>query len=64
MNLQELGVDSEKYDDAAGFLGVNSEQESDTGLLEMKQTGLIKLFIEAVELDDGTAKGKFTPSGI
>ncbi len=42
MQLRELGVDLEQEDDAAGFLGVMLEWESETGLLEMKQTGLIK----------------------
>jgi hypothetical protein len=33
-----------------------------TGLLEMKQTGLIKQVIEALGLVDGYSKGKHTPS--
>ncbi len=41
MQLHELGVDLEQEDDAAGFLGVTLERDSETGLLEMKQTGLI-----------------------
>ncbi len=61
MQLHELGVDLKQEDDAAGFLGVTLEQNSETGLLEMKQTGLIKRIIKALGLDDG-AKGKFTPS--
>ena len=62
MNLRELGVDLEQENDAAGFLGVTLECDEKTGLLEMKQTGLIQRVIEAVGLDDGMAKGKFTPS--
>ena len=62
MNLRELGVDLEQENDAAGFLGVTLERDEKTGLLEMKQTGLIQRVIEAVGLDDGMAKGKFTPS--
>ncbi len=62
MQLGGLGVDLEQDDDAAGFLGVTSEQDPETGLLEMKQTGLIKQVIEALGLDDGCAKGKYTPS--
>ena len=62
MNLRELGVDLEQENDAAGFLGVTLERDEKTGLLEMKQTGLIRQVIEAVGLDDGMAKGKFTPS--
>ena len=38
------------------------ELEINTGLLEMKQTGLIHRVIEAVGLDDGMMKGDFTPS--
>ena len=62
MQLRELGVDLEQEDDAAGFLGVTLERDPETGLLEMKQTGLIKRVIEALGLDDGFVKGKFTPS--
>ena len=61
MQLRELGMDLEQKDDTAGFLGVTLERDSETGLLEMKQTGLIKRIIKALGLDDG-AKGKFTPS--
>ena len=38
------------------------ELEINTGLFDMKQTGLVQRVIEAVGLDDGTVKGKFTPS--
>jgi hypothetical protein len=62
MQLHELGVDLEQEDDAAGFLGVALEQDPETGLLEMKQTGLIKQFIKALSLDDGCAKRQYTPS--
>jgi hypothetical protein len=61
MQLRELGVDLKQEDDAAGFLGVMLERDSETGLLEMKQTGLIKRIIKALGLDNG-AKGKFTLS--
>ena len=61
MQLRELGMDLEQKDDAAGFLGVTLEQDPETSLLEMKQTGLIKRIIKALGLDNG-AKGKFTPS--
>ena len=60
--MRELGVDLEQEDDNAGFLGVTLEQDQETGLLKMKQTGLIKQVIEALGLDDGCAKGKYTPS--
>jgi hypothetical protein len=62
MKLQDLGIDIEKEDDAAGFLGVTLDCDASTGLLEMKQTGLIKRVIKALGLDDGYAKGKHTPA--
>jgi hypothetical protein len=62
IQLCELGVDLEQEDNAAGFLGVMLEQDPETGLLEMKQTGLIKQVIEAFGLDNGLVKGKYTPS--
>jgi hypothetical protein len=49
-------------DDVARFLGVTLEWEPETGLLEMKQTGLITWVIKALGLDDGIVKGKYTPS--
>ena len=36
-----MGVGLEQEDDAAGFLGVRMERDEKTGLIEMKQTGLI-----------------------
>ena len=42
MELCKLGVALEQEDNAAGFLGVSMERDSSTGLLELKQTGLIK----------------------
>jgi hypothetical protein len=58
MELCKLGVALEQEDDAAGFLGVKMERDSTTGLLEMKQTGLIKRVIEALSLDDGYASSE------
>ena len=55
MELCKLGVALEQEDDAAGFLGVKLERDSNTGMLEMKQTGLIDRVIEALGLDDGYA---------
>jgi len=46
--LHEIGVNLDQEDDAAGFLGVTLEQDPETGLLEMKQTGLIKRIIKAL----------------
>ncbi|KAL7463637.1 hypothetical protein ACHAXS_003993 [Conticribra weissflogii] len=57
-----LQVDLEEEDDAAGFLGVCMEHDPQTGLLELKQTGLIDQVIEALGLDVGTAKCKYTPT--
>jgi hypothetical protein len=38
LQLHELGVDLKQEDDAMGFLGVTLEQDTETGLLKMKQT--------------------------
>ncbi len=62
MELWKLGVALEQEEDAAGFLGVKMERDSNTGLLEMKQTGLIERVVEALGLDDGYARGKHTPA--
>ena len=40
---------------------MTSEREIKTGLIEMKQTGLIQRVVEGVGLDDGVVKGEFTP---
>jgi hypothetical protein len=61
MQLRELGVNFEQEDNATGFLEVTLEW-GPTGLLEMKQTGLIKWVIKALGLDNGLVKGKYTPS--
>ncbi len=60
MELCKLRVALEQEDDAAGFLGVKMERDSNTWLLEMKQTGLIERVIEALGLDDRYARGKHT----
>jgi hypothetical protein len=62
MALCKLGVDFEQEDNVAGFLGVTLDRDGLSGLLEIKQTGLIKRVIEALGLDDGYAKGKHTPA--
>ena len=62
ISLRELGVDLEEEDGATGFLGAILEQERNTGFIEMKKTGLIQRVIEAVRLDNGIVKGKFTLS--
>jgi hypothetical protein len=62
IQLCKLGVDLEQEDNAAGFLGVMLEWDPETGLLEMRQTELIKRIIKALGLDNGLVKGKYTPS--
>jgi hypothetical protein len=62
VELCKLGVALEQEEDAAGFLGVDFVHDKSTGLIEMKQTGLIKRVIEALGLDDGYVKGKHTPA--
>ena len=62
MDLCKLGVALEQEENAAGLLGVSMERDSTTGLLEMKQTGLIGRVIEALGLDDGYARVKHTPA--
>ncbi len=62
MQLRELGVDLEQENNAAECLGVTLEWDPETGLLNMKQTGLIKQVIKVLGLDDGLVKGKYTPS--
>ena len=57
--MQELGIELEQEVRASVFLGVNLEQDLNTEPLEMKQTGVIQLFIKAVCLDYGMSKGKF-----
>ena len=44
-------------------MGVNLERDEKTGLLEMKQPDLIDLVNSSVVIDDGMAKGKYTPAG-
>ena len=55
-------VSLEQESDAAGFLGGRMEIDQATGLMEMKQTGLIDRVIETLGLDLGTTSGKFTPA--
>jgi hypothetical protein len=60
VELCKLGVALEQEDDAAGFLGVKFDCDSNTGMIEMKQTGLIDRVVESLGLDDGYAQGKHT----
>ncbi len=62
MVLHELVVDLEPEDNAAGFLGFTPDCDASSGLLEMKQTGLIQRVITALGLDDGYPEGKHTPA--
>ena len=45
-------------------MGVNLGHDEETVLLNMKQPGLINRVINAVGLDDGMAKGKYTTAGL
>ena len=63
MELRNQGVNLEQEDDAAVFMGFPLSQDEATGLVEMKQVGLIDPVIETLGLDDGMEKIKFTPSG-
>jgi hypothetical protein len=62
VELCKLGVALEQEDDAAGFLGVNFDRDSNTGMIEMNQTGLFDRVVEALGLDDGYSQGKHTPA--
>ena len=42
---------------------VNLEIDEETGLLNIKQPGLVDRVINAVGLENGMAKGNYTPSG-
>ena len=63
MKLCDLGVDLEQEYYSTGFLGVNLERDEKTGLLKMKQPILIDRVISYVVIDNGMAKGKYTPDG-
>ena len=52
MNLRLQGVELEQEDDAAGFLGVTLGRDEETGLMEMKQVGLIDRPIQVSQLHD------------
>jgi hypothetical protein len=56
------GVSLQQESDAARFLGVRMETNPITGLMELKQTGLIDRVIETRGLDISTTSGKFTPA--
>ncbi|KAL3804514.1 hypothetical protein HJC23_002553 [Cyclotella cryptica] len=55
------GVALEQESDAAGLLGMRMEIDQATGLVELKQTGLIDRVIETLGLDIGTTSEKVTP---
>ena len=60
--LRAVGVDLEQEGDAAGFLGVQMEHDPETGLIEMKQEGLIQRVLEALCLEIQTVNGNATPA--
>ncbi len=57
--LCKQGLILEQEDDAAGFLGVRMTQ-TEEGLLEMKQTGLIEKILDALGLDSKLSTNKWT----
>ena len=61
VKLRKAGLDLEQEDDAAGFLGIQLSK-NEACQIEMKQTGLIDRIIEALGLDDGSVKRKWTPT--
>ena len=60
-SLRDEGVDLKREDDATGFLGVKLERDDETGLIEMRQDGLIVRVISKLGLDAGAAKFEWTP---
>ena len=60
--LRAVGVDLGQEGNAAGFLRVQMECDPETGLIEMKQEGLIQRVLEALGLEIGTVNGKATPA--
>ncbi|KAL7476282.1 hypothetical protein ACHAW6_002157 [Cyclotella cf. meneghiniana] len=60
--LVSAGVSLEQESGAPKFLGVTIEIHPTTGLMELKQTGLIDRVIETLGLDIETISGKFTPA--
>ena len=61
--LINVVVELEEEDHAADFLGIFMEHDEESGLLELKQTGLIDWETEALGLDIETAK-KWMPSEV
>ena len=61
MQLRKQGVNLEQKDDAEGFLGITLGWDKETGLMEMKQVGLVDHFINTLVLDDVMAESKYTP---
>ena len=61
--LYYSGVDLEQENAAASFLGVRIEN-NESGLLEMKQEGLIDCVLEAPQLDIGTVNRKATSAEV
>ena len=63
IKIRDILVYLEKEENAAGFIGVNLEHDEETGLLEMKQTGLIDCVSTPIGLDKSMAKENYTPTG-
>ena len=58
--IRDQGMDLNKEDDAAGFLGVNINKRDD-GNIELLQTGLINRVIEAAGVSDANPKSTPAP---
>ena len=61
MKLHNLVVYLEQEEDTAVFMGLNLERDEETGLLKMKQPGLINVVISDLVLENGMDKVKYTP---
>ena len=58
--IKDTGMDLEKEDDAAGFLGVDIQRDDKAGTVNLTQKGLIKKVIQALGVED--ANPKLTPA--
>ena len=58
--IKDTGMNLEKEDDAAGFLGVNIERNDDDGSVNLTQAGLTQKVIQALGIED--VNPKLTPA--
>ncbi len=64
IKLHATGVDLEHDDNAAEFLGDYIEQDCKTGFLDMIQKSFISSVLQTLNLNVGTANGKFIPTKV